>query len=348
MEAPVFEGSALKNSSLEKPNPPSWQREMAAAIRDPAELLALLGLDPARMGLGAEAQKEFPLRVPHGFAARMRPGDPNDPLLLQVLPLAVESEHAPGFSADPVGDIAAMAAPGLLHKYQGRVLLVVTGACAVHCRYCFRRHFPYGEANSAGGHWAESLAAIAAQPDIAEVILSGGDPLSLPDSRLAEMAGELAAIPHLKRLRIHTRLPVMLPTRVDDELVGWLSRLVRTTALKPVVVIHANHPHEIDGAVAGSMRRLAGAGAVLLNQSVLLRGVNDDPETLAALSEALFAAEVLPYYLHRLDRVRGAAHFEVPPSEAAHIMTALRTRLPGYLVPRFVSEEPGAPYKRPL
>ena len=343
MEAPAF-----KNSAPEPAESHSWRQEMAAAIRDPGELLALLGLDPERMGLGAEAGQEFPLRVPRGYAARMRPGDPRDPLLLQVLPLARESEQAPGFTADPVGDLAAMGAPGLLHKYQGRVLLVVTGACAVHCRYCFRRHFPYEEANPAGGHWAKSLATIAGRQDINEVILSGGDPLSLPDRRLAEMAGELAGIPHLKRLRIHTRLPVVLPGRVDDNLVRWISRLARKTALKPVVVIHANHPNEIDGAVAGAMGRLAGAGAVLLNQSVLLRGVNDDPETLAALSEALFAAGVLPYYLHRLDRVRGAAHFEVSDGEADVIMTALRTRLPGYLVPRFVTEEPGAPYKRPL
>lgn len=338
----------MEAPAIQVDGPPPWQREMADAIRGPAELLAMLGLDPERMGLGAGAQREFPFRVPRAYAARMRPGDPRDPLLLQVLPLAVESESAPGFSADPVGDLAAMAAPGLLHKYHGRVLLVVTGACAVHCRYCFRRHFPYGDANPAAGHWAESLATIAANPDITEVILSGGDPLSLPDSRLAGMAGELAEIPHLKRLRIHTRLPVVLPGRVDDELVGWLSRLARTTALKPVVVIHANHPREIDGAVAGAMRRLAGAGAALLNQSVLLRGVNDDPGTLAALSEALFAADVLPYYLHRLDRVRGAAHFEVPDAEAETIMIALRARLPGYLVPRFVTEEPGAPYKLPL
>ncbi|MEE8434605.1 MAG: EF-P beta-lysylation protein EpmB [bacterium] len=338
----------LEDSVPEQAGTRPWQREMAGAIRSPGELLALLGLDPERMGLGAEAQRDFPLRVPRGYAARMRPGDPGDPLLLQVLPLASESEPVPGFTADPVGDLAAMEAPGLLHKYQGRVLLVVTGACAVHCRYCFRRHFPYGEANPAGGHWAESLAYIAAHPEIDEVILSGGDPLSLPDRRLAGMAGELAAFPHLKRLRIHTRLPVVLPGRVDDYLVRWLSRLARSTALKPVVVIHANHPNEIDGAVAGAMRRLAGAGAVLFNQAVLLRGVNDDPETLAALSEALFAAGVLPYYLHRLDRVRGAAHFEVPDAEAEGIMTALRTRLPGYLVPKFVREEPGAPYKRPL
>ncbi|MCH8886148.1 MAG: EF-P beta-lysylation protein EpmB [SAR324 cluster bacterium] len=343
MEAPALETYDLENAASRP-----WRRELADAIRDPGELLALLGLDPERMGLGAEAQREFPLRVPRGYAARMRPGDPRDPLLLQVLPLASETDPAPGFSADPVGDLAAMAAPGLLHKYQGRALLVITGACAVHCRYCFRRHFPYGEANPAGEHWAESLAYIAARPEIDEVILSGGDPLSLPDRRLASMAGDLAAIPHLKRLRIHTRLPVVLPARVDHGLVRWLSRLARETALKPVVVIHANHPHEIDGAVAGAMKRLAGAGAVLLNQSVLLRGVNDDPETLAALSEALFAAGVLPYYLHRLDRVRGAAHFEVPDAEAEGIMTALRARLPGYLVPAFVCEEPGAPYKRPL
>ena len=318
-----------------------WQRELAAAIRDPAELLAGLGLKPQDVGLGAEAAREFPLRVPRGFAARMRPGDPRDPLLLQVLPLALESKTAPGYGPDPVGDLSAMPVPGLLHKYEGRVLLVASGACAIHCRYCFRRHFPYAEASPAAQAWRPALDYVAADPTVREVLLSGGDPLTLPDSTLAPLAARLEAIGHLERLRIHTRLPVVLPERVDDGLLEWLG----AGRLRPVVVIHANHPHEIDGAVAAALARLAGAGATLLNQAVLLRGVNDAPDVLAALSEALFAAGVMPYYLHQLDRVRGAAHFEVPDAEAVAIMADLRGRLPGYLVPRLVREEAGAPFK---
>ncbi|MHB8455320.1 MAG: EF-P beta-lysylation protein EpmB [Acidiferrobacterales bacterium] len=323
---------------------PAWQAALAQAITDPVELLAAVGLGPELIPAARAAARLFPLRVPRGFVARMAWGDPDDPLLRQVLPLGLECLEAEGYGRDPVGDLAAMAAPGVLHKYHGRVLLTATGACAVHCRYCFRRHFPYTEANAASDHWRAALAHVAADPAVTEVILSGGDPLMLSDRRLAELTGELEALAQVRRLRIHTRLPVVLPERVDDGLLGWLSGL----QLQTVIVVHVNHPREIDGSVRTALGQLRRAGATVLNQSVLLRGVNDTAETLAVLSEALFAAGVLPYYLHMLDKVQGAAHFGVADDVAQKIMLQLRAQLPGYLVPRCVRELPGRDAKIPL
>jgi EF-P beta-lysylation protein EpmB len=319
-----------------------WQRALRDAVRDPAELMHLLALDEALLPEARRAAEVFPLRVPRGFVARMRRGDPRDPLLAQVLPLGRELAPAPGYGADPLGEAQAHATPGLLRKYRGRALLVTTGACAVHCRYCFRRHFPYGDA--AEGQWAPALEAIAADPTLSEAILSGGDPLALPDRRLAGLARRLAAVPHLRRLRVHTRLPVVLPERVDDALLEWLCG----TRLQPVLVLHANHPAELDDAVRAALGRLRAAGVPLLNQAVLLRGINDDAEVLCALGEGLFAAGVLPYYLHLLDPVAGAAHFDVGEAEARALVQAVRATLPGYLVPRLVRELPGAPSKVPL
>ena len=320
----------------------AWQQALAAAVTDPAELVALLGLDPALIGPARQAAARFGLRVPRGFIGRMRRGDPDDPLLRQVLPLGAELDAAEGFVSDPVGDLASAAAPGVLHKYDGRALLVTTGACAVHCRYCFRREFPYGE--HVGGRGRAALAAIAADSSLREVILSGGDPLSLSTARLAELSSALEAMPHLQRLRIHTRQPIVLPERVDAALLDWLGQ----QRLQTVIVIHANHAAEIDAAVAAALAALAARGATLLNQSVLLAGVNDTIEALESLSERLFAVGVLPYYLHLLDRVRGAGHFEVPQARAIALVDALRHRLPGYLVPRLVREEPGAGSKTPV
>jgi EF-P beta-lysylation protein EpmB len=284
------------------------------------------------------------MRVPRGFVARMKKGDPGDPLLLQVLPQAAELGDVPGFTRDAVGDLASRAAHGVLHKYEGRALFVATGSCAVNCRYCFRRHFPYAEETAAAGRWHEAVALVAEDASIREVILSGGDPLSLSTAKLAELTDRLATIAHVKRLRIHTRLPVVLPERVDGVLETWLRRL----PMQRVVVLHANHPNELDDAVAEACVRIARTGATLLNQSVLLRGINDDAQTLQALSERLFTCGVLPYYLHQLDRVAGVAHFEVDDPRARTLMDALRARLPGYLVPRLVREVAGAPSKTPL
>ena len=322
---------------------PAWQRAQAEAITDPAELLRELALDPAQWPAVLAAAARFSLRVPRGLVARMGKGDPDDPLLRQVLPQAAELDEAPGFVADPVGDQAAQAAPGVLHKYHGRALLIVTGACAVHCRYCFRREFPYAEGHAGVEQWQPALAYLAGDASLREVILSGGDPLSLSNRRLGALLVELDRIPHLERLRIHSRQPIVLPERVDEGLLALLTQ----TRLRPVLVAHANHPREIDPTVQSALHRLAAAGVLLLNQAVLLRGVNDAVETLAALSETLFAARVLPYYLHLLDPVRGAAHFDVNEAEASVIMKALRQRLPGYLVPRLVRERPGQPAKTP-
>ena len=323
---------------------PAWRRAMAEAVTDPAELLELLELPGSLLPAARRAAAAFGLRVPRGYLARMHPGDAADPLLLQVLPLDRELEDAPGFGDDPLAEEAAALRPGVLQKYRGRVLLVVTGACAVHCRYCFRRHFPYAENAPGRAGWGEALEALAADPEVREVILSGGDPLSVPDERLAELAGRLEAIPHVERLRIHTRDPVVLPERVDEALVGWLG----STRLRAVMVVHANHAREIDGSVRGAFARLRGAGVTLLNQSVLLAGVNDSADALVDLSEGLFRAGALPYYLHLLDPVRGAAHFDVPKERARRLVGQAAARLPGYLVPRLVREVPGAPAKVPV
>lgn len=320
---------------------PLWQHELRRAFSRPVDLLEFLELDPALPTLQLERLRDFPLRVPHGFAARMKKGDPNDPLFLQVWPQAREAEPAEGFSQDAVGDLHKLKPGGLIHKYEGRALVVATGACAVNCRYCFRRHFPYSDSIAARNHWQETLNQLASDPSIEEVILSGGDPLSLSDEKLSELVTALDALPQLRRLRIHTRQPVVLPERVDEHLLDW----IRSTRLQVAVVIHANHANELDEQVATNLKQLRDSGAILLNQSVLLRRVNDTVEALESLSKRLFECGVLPYYLHLLDRVEGAAHFEVPLEEAVTLMQALSSRLSGYLVPRLVREEAGAPSK---
>ena len=324
--------------------PPRWQQLWREAVRDPRELLSLLGLEHLCVDVSDAAATQFPLRVPRGFIDRMRHGDPNDPLLRQVLPLDDEARIVPGFGLDAVGDTAARAASGLIRKYRGRALLVATGSCAIHCRYCFRRHFPYADETAAAGGWSGAIALIATDASIDEVILSGGDPLSLATSKLAELTDALAAIPHLKRLRIHTRLPTVLPERVDAVLLAWL----RALPWPVTVVVHVNHANEFDAQVDAALASLRDAGAILLNQAVLLRGVNDTVDALAELSERGFAAGVLPYYLHQLDRVAGTAHFEVDDARARSLHAALAARLSGYLVPRLVREVAGDPGKRAL
>jgi EF-P beta-lysylation protein EpmB len=326
------------------PSPPRWQQLWREAVTDPRELLSLLGLLDREGTLLARSDTGFPLRVPRGFVARMRHGDPADPLLLQVLPQAAELLDAPGFTSDAVGDLRARAARGVLHKYPGRALLIATGSCAVNCRYCFRRSFPYGDDIAASSRWRDATDHLRSDTSIRELILSGGDPWSLSTEKLAELTGVLATIPHLRRLRIHTRLPIVLPERVDDELTRWLAGLPWPTA----IVLHANHPNELDNAVADACTRLRATGAILLNQSVLLRGVNDRADVLAALSERLFDCGVTPYYLHQLDRATGTAHFEVDDANARALIGNLRQCLPGYLVPRLVREVAGEMAKTPL
>ena len=320
-----------------------WRQLWRDAVTDAGELLTLLGLEQLAEHL-PPADAGFALRVPRGFVARMRHGDAHDPLLLQVLPQLAELDEVPGFVTDAVGDMASRAAQGVLHKYHGRALLIASGSCAINCRYCFRRHFPYGEEMAAAGQWRQALEHLRQDSSISELILSGGDPLALATTKLEELSRGLADLPHVTRLRIHTRLPVVLPERIDAAFISWLDAL----PLQKVVVLHANHANEIDASVEAACGRLREAGATVLNQSVLLRGINDDAGTLAELSERLFAAGVLPYYLHQLDRVHGTAHFEVDDARAQALMDTLRTRLPGYLVPRLVREVGGDLSKRPL
>ncbi len=320
---------------------PRWQHSLAAAIRDPEALARRLGLAPEHLPGMQAGHTGFPIRVPESWLARIVPGDPADPLLRQVLPVTAETDEVPGFVADPVGDHNALAAPGVVHKYAGRALLLTTGACAIHCRYCFRREFDYAEHNPARDDWGPALEYLAARPDIHEVILSGGDPLSQSDSRLARLVARLEAIPHIQRLRIHTRLPVVLPERVDDALLGWLGQ----GRLQHVLVLHANHPREFAAPADRALERLRACGITLLNQAVLLAGVNDDADTLVELQETGFRHGVLPYYLHCLDRTRGTAHFEVAADRATALYREMHRRLPGYLLPRRVREIAGEPGK---
>jgi EF-P beta-lysylation protein EpmB len=324
------------------PGPPIvWQRVLREAIRDPRELCRILDLPADYEAAAVRAAVDFPLFVPRGYVDRIRRGDPHDPLLRQVLPLDAERADLAGFASDPVGDATAALAPGLLQKYHGRALMVTTGACAVHCRYCFRRHYPYSDLPRSLDAWEPALRQIEADPSLDEVLLSGGDPLTLVDDWLARLVRRLAAIPHLHRLRVHTRLPIVIPERVCGELVEWL----RGTRLATVVVVHANHPAELDEPVADALSRLVDAGVVVLNQSVLLRGVNDQAEVLIELCRRLVDLRVMPYYLHQLDRVRGAAHFEVPVDVGLRLVAELRAKLPGYAVPRYVWETAGEKHK---
>jgi EF-P beta-lysylation protein EpmB len=338
---------AVDNRSVRangRPDSDSWQQALRTAIRDPIRLCRHLRLPPQYESGAVNAARDFPVFAPLALVAKMKSGDPHDPLLRQVLPLADELQAAANFTNDPVGDVAAAIGPGLLHKYHGRALMVTTGACAVHCRYCFRRHYPYDAGPHSIADWQPALAQLAADPTIEEILLSGGDPLMLVDFQLQQLIIQLTAISHLRRLRIHTRLPIMIPERVTDALITAL----RTTRLTAIMVIHANHPAELDEPVVASVARLIDAGVPLLNQSVLMRGVNDDAEVLAELSRRLIDSRVMPYYLHQLDRVAGAAHFEVPISRGRELIELLRTRLPGYAVPRYVQEIPGEGCKRLL
>jgi len=316
-----------------------WRATLRDAISDPVALLRALDLPT---GLATPSVAGFPLRVTAPYLGRMRRGDPADPLLRQVLPLATEHEVRPGFGDDPVGDRDALVAAGLLHKYRGRVLAVTTGNCAIHCRFCFRHNFPYGSLADADP--ARLLGALETLDDVEELILSGGDPLTLSDARLEALVSAASDRRQLHTLRLHTRVPVVLPERITAE----LCRLLTTTRLKVVVVIHANHPNELDAEVDDALARLAAHGMTLLNQAVLLAGVNDDAEVLATLSRRLFATGVLPYYLHLLDRAAGTHHFEVTAPRALELHAALVAELPGYLVPRLVREVPGADSKQPV
>jgi EF-P beta-lysylation protein EpmB len=304
----------------------AWQRQLSQAVRDPTVLCQRLGLSQAWLAGAQAGHGLFEICVPDAYLARIVPNDPNDPLLRQILPTGDEAAAPPGYVTDPLEEADHRPVKGLIHKYANRVLLIASPACAINCRYCFRRHFPYHENSPSRAQWQEALDYLRADTTIHEAILSGGDPLAASDRQLAWLVKQLESIPHLKRLRIHTRLPVVIPDRVDESLLGWLG----STRLQKVVVLHINHANEIDQAVLDACTRLKQAGVTLLNQSVLLRGINDSVPTLAALSERLFEAGVLPYYLHVLDPVQGAAHFDVPDSEAQALIEALLSTCPAF------------------
>lgn len=339
MQTDSLARSAIRPKGLDESSAPKWRQQLRDAFRDANSLLRHLGLPEDDPEI-----RRFPMLVPQVFANRMKRGDPNDALLRQVLPDRRETQSVAGFVSDPVGDRDSRQARGLLHKYHGRVLLVSTGACAVHCRYCFRQTFPYATNHAGSDHWKAAVAYIAAHDEIDEVILSGGDPLMLSTEQLEQLTGQLAQIGHLQRLRIHTRMPVVLPDRITPRLLGWLEGLPWPV----VMVIHANHANEFDVQVDCASKKLREAGVHLLNQSVLLAGVNDCFESLSELVRRGLDAGILPYYLHLLDRVAGAARYETGEEKARRLVDRMRRELSGYLVPRLVREQAGAPYKLPI
>jgi len=314
---------------------PEWKKALKNAVSSVPELLSYLGL--SEVDLNMDCNSSFPLRVPKPFMALMEKGNANDPLLRQVLPVNEERLNVPGFTQEPLMEGEFNPVPGIIHKYHGRVLLITTPVCAVHCRYCFRRHFPYEDNNPGKKQWQNSLAYIAKDSSISEVILSGGDPLACDDRHLAWLVQQIEAIPHVRRLRVHTRLPVVIPSRIDESLLSWLS----ATRLSVSMVLHVNHPNETRGDLKYAVARLQQLGIVVLNQAVLLRGINDASETLIDLSESLFAIGILPYYLHLLDPVAGASHFDKDLTSAQTLFREMQKKLPGYLVPRLVRDVPG-------
>jgi EF-P beta-lysylation protein EpmB len=320
-----------------------WQKMLAESYTDPAELLADLKIPPDAREFNPAAFRLFPLRVPRSFVQRMKKGDRDDPLLRQVLPSADELIFTTGFSKNPLAE-QKFASPGLLHKYSNRILIMVTGSCALNCRYCFRRYFPYRQKGCGAAQWQTALDYVSAHPSVNEVIFSGGDPLMAPDNQLSWLVDRIIRISHVKRLRIHTRLPVVIPKRITAELLNIFDK----TRLQTLLVLHINHANEINDELAQSLRPLKRSGITLLNQAVLLKGVNDSVDILAELSEKLFEAGILPYYLHTLDRVQGAGHFLVPDESARKLMAGLLGRVAGYLVPRLTRETSGRDSKTPL
>jgi EF-P beta-lysylation protein EpmB len=321
--------------------PQNWQQHLAKAFTDITELCQFLNLDPKDLPVSQQAEQKFSLRVPRNYANRIKKNDPKDPLLLQVLPVTHELLTDTHYTSDPVGDINALAAPGIIHKYQGRALLINTGSCAINCRYCFRKEFPYADQHLRRDAQSSALDYLQQQPTISEVILSGGDPLILNDDRLHHLFAALKKITHIKRIRIHSRIPIVLPERITPELISLLNQ----TEKKIIIVLHCNHPNEIDNTVKAVTKQFIQNEYTVLNQSVLLKNINDSVETLQQLSETLFDAQIQPYYLHLLDKVTGTQHFNVQKEDAIRLVNTLRNTLPGYLVPQLVQEQAGKPAK---
>ena len=314
-----------------------WKAELSNCVSSIDELLNQLGLKPEDLNATEQAASKFPIKVPQPFVQLMEYGNPNDPLLKQVLPITSELQVDSNFSTDPVGESSFNPVPGIVHKYRNRVLMIISPNCAINCRYCFRRHFPYDDNRQSKQQWLKALDYLKTKPEINEVIYSGGDPLAANDNFLRWLTGEIESFNHIKRLRIHTRLPVVIPSRIDDQLLNWLSN----TRLKPTFVLHINHANEIDTPLSQGVNRLKQAGIMVLNQSVLLKGINDTSDQLINLSEKLFDAGIMPYYLHMLDPVQGASHFDVPEDRAVEIFSQIQAKLPGFLVPKLVQERAG-------
>lgn len=333
----------LQNTPRQARKP--WQQALANAYTRPQDLLDFLGLPHTLLSQQTlEATRKFPFLVPHSYAVRINKGNPRDPLLLQVLPSNEEMQLTPGYSDDPLQEQQAIKTRGILHKYQGRVLLIISSGCAIYCRYCFRREFPYAETQLTQFQEETALNYIRDNPSISEVILSGGDPLLLSDNRLDRLITKLGNITHLKRLRIHSRMPIILPSRIQPSLLHCLQQ----SRLTAVIVVHSNHPAEINQEVRTALTQIKTFGIALLNQSVLLKDINDQAEILTELSEILFDAGVMPYYLHLLDKTTGTAHFDVTEDKALTLMESIRTTLPGYLVPKLVRETANTAYKLPI
>jgi EF-P beta-lysylation protein EpmB len=328
---PVYQGKCQTKS---------WKTELKEAISDPKQLMALLKIRPEQLNFDIDPQNDFVVRAPKPFIKKMEIGNPKDPLFLQVISQMQENDKVVGYGQDPLQENDNRT-PGLLHKYHGRVLLILSSACAINCRYCFRRHFPYQDQLSSGEQLNESIDYIKSDKSITEVILSGGDPLIVSDNFLNDLIAKLESISHLKRLRIHTRLPIVIPQRITDK----LCEILQNTRLEVSMVLHINHPNEIDTELTNNLLNLVRAGVVLLNQSVLLKAVNDSSRVLCQLSEKLFSAKIIPYYLHQLDKVEGAAHFNISDLKALTLIKEMRNKLPGYLVPRLAKEETEMPAK---
>lgn len=331
-------------STCSKTSNPTWQQHLQQVITDPKELLNLLEIDDHYLPDAIKASQLFPLKVPRSLLNRINKNTLNDPILRQVLPIAAECETVNGYSFDPVGEQSDQPT-GMIQKYHGRMLLMVNGHCAINCRYCFRRHYPYDDNRLSRPQWESALEHIANDHSISEIIYSGGDPLASSDKQLQWLTTQIAAIPHIKRLRIHTRLPVVIPNRITKAALQWMSR----SRLRTVVVLHINHVNELnDDTLKANLQSMRDAGITLLNQAVLLKGVNDTTEDLVNLSEGLFEAGIIPYYLHVLDKIAGGAHFDTPEDAAKRLHHEITGLLPGYLVPKLVREEAEQASKTPL
>ncbi|MGZ4981216.1 MAG: EF-P beta-lysylation protein EpmB [Methylobacter sp.] len=322
----------------------NWQQQLVEAFNNIGDLCHYLNLSPNDLPISTAAAENFPLRVPLSFAACIEKGNAHDPLLRQVLPMSEELLDYPGYSNDPVGDLTAATQVGVLHKYHGRVLFINTGSCAINCRYCFRRNFPYTDLQLSKQQENAAIKSIQNDTSISEVILSGGDPLLLSDSRLARLIRQLDGIDHLKRIRIHSRLPIVLPARITAEFTNTLTQSPKQI----IIVVHCNHANEISDRVIAVCNSLKNSGITLFNQSVLLKGVNDNAEVLCELSEQLFSHGIIPYYLHLLDKATGTGHFEVSETEALTLMQQVQAALPGYLAPKLVKEQAGATSKQTI